>query len=336
MPGVPLRMTRRQAVAHRLRANHLERRLPPGSYLAAARHGIQDSAPRSALVSLHARVEGCEPSAWAAPGLIQTYCPRPAVYVLPVEDLGVFTIGTLPSDPAERAAIEAAADEVCAALRGREVRSTEIRFRDHLVRRASPTGRIALRWTASSLFFREIDPPLVDADEAALELCRRHVHAFAPTTPTAFAWWARREPADADRIWGRLAPELIEVDLEGHPAWALAADEPGLLAPPVRGVRLLPIEELRIFGLDRTGRFIAPMRRLVKEPPFDWFHSHGLLLDGELVGAWGRRGGEVRLRPAFPLAEEVLAAFEREALAMPIPGARMRVEIADPECPAGH
>lgn len=335
MPEAPLRLNRRQAVAHRLRAHRLDRRLAAGGYVEAARYGIQDTAPRSALVSFHARVEACEPSAWEAPGLIQTYCPRWAVYVVPVEDLGLFTIGTMPSDPEGRAAIEAAADTVCAALDGRELRSTETPFDNRLVRKASPTGRVVIRWNASSVLIREIDPPAVDEDEAALELCRRHVHAFAPTTALAFAWWIGRSRDHAERIWNRLMPELVKVDLEGHRAWALAADEPGLLAPPVEGARLLPAEELRIFGVDRTGLFIAPMRRRT-EPPFDTFHPHAMLLDGELVGAWGRHRGEVALRPARRLGDDVRAAFEREALSMPIPGARMRVEIVDPEAPASR
>jgi hypothetical protein len=77
-----LRVSRSQAVAYRLAANHLSRRLPACSYAEAAYAGLQDTAPRDALLGLHARVAGCEPSAWEHPRLIQTYSPRRAVYVL--------------------------------------------------------------------------------------------------------------------------------------------------------------------------------------------------------------------------------------------------------------
>src|SRR5215510_8293735 len=98
----PLVVRRGQAIAYRLAANDLVTRLPPGSYERAARHALQDSYPRSALLSLHARVEGCEPSAWEAERLIQTYSPRAAVHVLPVADWAVYTVGRLPLDPAAR------------------------------------------------------------------------------------------------------------------------------------------------------------------------------------------------------------------------------------------
>src|SRR5215813_8481682 len=117
-----LRVSPTGAVNYRLGVNHLSRRLPAGSYVEAAYVGLQDTAPRDALLGLHARVEACEPSAWHHPGLIQTYSPREAVYVLPVDDFGVFTVGRLPRDPEARQVLEDLAEEACAALDGQELR----------------------------------------------------------------------------------------------------------------------------------------------------------------------------------------------------------------------
>ncbi len=50
-----LAVDRRQAVAYRLETNHLDQRLRPKSYGEAVRFAIQDTIPRSALVSLRAR-----------------------------------------------------------------------------------------------------------------------------------------------------------------------------------------------------------------------------------------------------------------------------------------
>jgi hypothetical protein len=97
-----LRVSGTQAVSYRLSVNNLARRLPAHSYVEAAYVGLQDTAPRDALLGLHARVEDCEPSAWEHSRLIQTYSPRRAVYVLPKDDFGIFTIGHLPRDPAAR------------------------------------------------------------------------------------------------------------------------------------------------------------------------------------------------------------------------------------------
>jgi len=73
---VMLHLTRTQAVNYRLSVNNLSNRLAAGSYVEAAHVGLQDTAPRDALLGMHARVEACEPSAWQDPRLIQTYSPR--------------------------------------------------------------------------------------------------------------------------------------------------------------------------------------------------------------------------------------------------------------------
>jgi hypothetical protein len=117
--AVPMmRVSRAQAVNYRLAVNNLSRRLPAGSYAEAAYAGLQDTAPRDALLGLHARVTACEPSAWEHPQLIQTYSPRAAVYVLPRDDFGVFTVGRLPRDPVARQDLEDRAERVCQELAG--------------------------------------------------------------------------------------------------------------------------------------------------------------------------------------------------------------------------
>ena len=109
-------VTRAQAVNFRLAVNNLSRRLPAGSYAEAAYVGLQDTAPRDALLGLHARVTACEPSAWEHPRLLQTYSPRRAVYVLPKDAFGVFTIGRLPRDPVARQALEEQDERDCREL----------------------------------------------------------------------------------------------------------------------------------------------------------------------------------------------------------------------------
>ena len=58
-----LDLSREQVLAHRRRAGALDERLPPGrtSLERAAWAGLQDSMPRAALLSIHARVEETEP-----------------------------------------------------------------------------------------------------------------------------------------------------------------------------------------------------------------------------------------------------------------------------------
>ncbi|HEY3561435.1 MAG TPA: crosslink repair DNA glycosylase YcaQ family protein, partial [Kribbella sp.] len=221
-------VTREQAVAYRLNVNHLVDRLPPGSHEQAAYAGLQDTGPRDALLGLHARMAGCTPKDWEHPSLLQTYSPRAAVYVLPARDFGVFTLGRLPLDPAAVRRIDELADRVCEILDGRERRGAGI----HGLRAACASGRIALRWDTTSLYAREVPRPAIDVPAARLELCRRHVHAFGPTTPQVFAWWSGLSPADARAVWNQLTGELLELDFDGVPAWILRTDEDRLRSAP--------------------------------------------------------------------------------------------------------
>jgi len=319
-----LRVSRAQAANYRLGVNNLSIRLAAGSHVEAAYAGLQDTAPRDALLGMHARVHACQPSAWQDPRLIQTYSPRAAVYVLPADDFGVFTVGRLPRDPEARRALEDLADQTCRALDGQEVRGTAIP-----VRAACATGRIAVRWTTSALYVRERERPSIDQETARIELCRRHVHAFGPTTPAGFAWWAGVSAADARQTFDAISGELIPVDLAGHDAWVLASDEPAVrLAEPMRGVRLLVAPDLRLFGQDRTRLFVGPGMN-EHSPLQDSFHPNGLVIDGRIVGAWGRRGGRVNVKATGPLTSSTRQAIHAEAASMPIPNTDVTVSLTE-------
>src|SRR5437763_11885285 len=108
----PLVLTRPQILAQRRRVGALDQRLPAGrrSLRRAAWAGLQDSMPRAALLSIHARVEGTEPSTWEDPSLVQLWGPRYSVYVVAARDLTVFSLGRLPDDArGRRVAAEQAA-----------------------------------------------------------------------------------------------------------------------------------------------------------------------------------------------------------------------------------
>jgi len=318
-------VSRAQAVNFRLAANNLSRRLPAGSYAEAAYAGLQDTAPRDALLGLHARVTACEPTAWEHPRLIQTYSPRRALYVLPKDDFGVFTVGRLPRDPVARQALEERAERACRELASQPRPAPDLP--EH--RDVCATGRFAIRWTTSSMRVWEHPRPTIDLEAARIELCRRHVHAFGPTTPAAFAWWAGVSPRDAKRSFDVLAPELLPVDYEGHPAWILAADETALLTTePMRGVRFLVASDLRLFGQDRTGLFVGPGLRQ-HTPLHDTFHPNGLVIDGDIAGTWGRRAGRVTVKVRGPRPARVQAAIRDEAERMPIPGTAVTVSVTE-------
>src|SRR2546428_8162673 len=103
-----LDLTRPQILAFRRHVGALDQRLPHGrrSLRRAAWAGLQDSMPRAALLSIHARVEGTEPSTWEDPSLVQLWGPRYGAYVVAARDPTVFSLGRLPDDAKGRRVAE--------------------------------------------------------------------------------------------------------------------------------------------------------------------------------------------------------------------------------------
>src|SRR3981189_2432187 len=95
-----LDVTRQQILPLRRRVGALDERMPKGqeSLRRAAWAGLQDSMPRAALLSIHARVAGTGPATWEDPSLVQLWGPRYSVFVIAARDLAVFSLGTLPDD----------------------------------------------------------------------------------------------------------------------------------------------------------------------------------------------------------------------------------------------
>ena len=98
--GGALELSRARILAFRRRAGALDQRLAPGpeSLRRAAWAGLQDSMPRAALLSIHARVAETGCAAWEHPSLARLWGPRFSVFVVAACDLPVFALGTLPDD----------------------------------------------------------------------------------------------------------------------------------------------------------------------------------------------------------------------------------------------
>src|SRR5436853_3892513 len=143
-----LSVSREQVLAFRQRATYLHARLPPDRLVEPAFAGLQDRAPRSAVLALHARVEDVSPSAWKDPRFVHVCGPRGAVYVVPSRDVAVFTLGRAPRDSGLAAEVRAAAEKAKRAFRARQAqsdrvlsdRATGVNFRE--LRMASMTGAV--------------------------------------------------------------------------------------------------------------------------------------------------------------------------------------------------
>src|SRR4051794_37215766 len=122
-----LDLTRAQILAFRRTVGALDARLAPGaaSLRRAAWAGLQDSMPRAALLSLHARVTGTRPDTWEDPALIQVWGPRFSAYVVAADDRAVFTLGRLPNDATGRRFAQETADQLEDFLAGRRMSYAE-------------------------------------------------------------------------------------------------------------------------------------------------------------------------------------------------------------------
>src|SRR3990172_6657908 len=190
-----LELTRSQILAFRRRAAALDERLPRGrrALRRAAWAGLQDSMPRAALLSIHARMAGTEPASWEDPSLVQVWGPRFSAYVVAKRDLAVFTVGRLQDEEGPLKRAQDIAARLGAALDGTRMTQGAVaramgEKHGNRLRYAAPTGTVVIRWDGSRQpDIWNVPAPEMDPHEARLELARRYLQVFGPATPEAFA-----------------------------------------------------------------------------------------------------------------------------------------------------
>src|SRR5438034_302982 len=243
-----LTVTRRQVLAFRQRVGALDERLPKSSksLWQAAWAGLQDSMPRAALLSLHARVEGVEPSAWEHRSLAQLWGPRYQTYVVPKRDFALFSLGRLPDSARGRLRAERMAERLYAHLGDARITDREVGRAlgiGNEVRYAATTGTVAIRWDgARAPTVWAVPAAEVDPSDARRELARRYLHVFGPATADGFAGWAGISRRSADEAFTSLERSLLPVRSPLGDEWLLAEDEPAILETGTAAApaRLLP------------------------------------------------------------------------------------------------
>src|SRR6266508_2589870 len=330
-----LDLTRSQILAFRRHVGALDERLPPGSrsLRRAAWAGLQDSMPRAALLSIHARVEGTRPSTWEDPSLVQLWGPRFSAYVVAARDRAVFSFGRLPADGESRRSAHELAARLHAFLGGRRMTYGEagraLGEHPNRLRYAAPTGTVLIRWDgARQPTVWTVPPPDVDPPKARLELARRYLRIFGPTTPAAFAEWAEIAPALGRAAFDALTRSLTPVRTPVGDAWILARDEATFRAPPrpTASARLLPSGDAYFLlqAADRELLVSEADRRRALWTPRVW--PGGVLVGGELVGTWRRADTDVTIQPWRRLLRVEREAVEAEAQSLPLPGVQARIQ----------
>jgi hypothetical protein len=327
--GATLKLTRTQILAYRRAAGALEERLPRGrrSLRQAAWAGLQDSMPRAALLSIHARMTGTTPSTWEDPSLAQLWGPRFSAYVVAARDLPVFSLGRLPDGVAARRRAEDLAARLGEHLGDRRVPYGEaghaLGVDPNALRYAAATGTVAIRWDGARQPLLWVLPrPDVAPHAARAELARRYLHVFGPGTAASFARWAGITPREGAATFEALAAELRPVRTPVGDASVLEGDAPAFASAAGRStaVRLLPSGDAYFLlqGADRELLIPDAQRRPLLWTSRVW--PGAVLANGEIVGTWRRANAIVTIEPWQRLPARVRDSIEAEAAFLPLPG----------------
>ena len=290
--------------------------------------------PRAALLSIHARVEGTQPSTWEDRSLVQLWGPRFSAYVVAAQDVSVFSLGRLPADEKGRRRAEETAARLHALLGDQRMTYGEAGHamgqHPNSLRYAAPTGTVLICWDgARQPTIWTVPPPEIDPAEARLELVRRHLHIFGPATPAAFAQWAGIAPALGRAAFEALTGSLTPTRTPVGDGWILTADEPTFRAAAgsVGGPRLLPSGDAYFLlqGADRELLVPEADRRRALWTPRVW--PGGVLVGGELAGTWRRAHTDITIQPWRRLLPAEREAVQAEADSLPLPGVRERIQV---------
>lgn len=322
-----LRLTRDQILGCRRRVSALDKRLPWGrtSLRQAAWAGLQDSMPRAAVLSIHARVEGALPDSWDDQSLVQVWGPRFSAYVVSAEDRAIFTVGRTPDSSAARQRAEDLATRLAELLGDATMtyREAGLALGEHpnRLRYATTTGTILIRWEGSrSPTIRSVPPPEVTPEEAREELVRRYLHVFGPATAEAFGDWAGVKANSAASRFESLESELSAVQTPIGEGWILSSDEEVFRAsiPQPAPVRLLPSGDTFFLLQGKQRDLVVPSseQRSLLWPSRVW--PGAVLVNGEVAGIWRRSGNEFRIEAWHHLDRRIRAAIEEEAASLPL------------------
>ncbi len=296
--------------------------------------GIQAQILSAAELAIGARVAGItrqdvQAALWEQHALVKTYGPRGTLHLLPADELPLWMAAlqaaeTLSGPPwYQHAGLEPSQaddllDAIGAALDGRCLTRKELadavtgqvgewaRERllsswGELLAPAALAGKLCFGpGTGSQVSFVRADQWIGhwekhDTRDALIELCRRYIAAYGPTTHQDIAHWFRLKSEQAHGLMESLAAELEEVEFLGRRAWLLASD--GRDDPQEAdesSLWLLPQYDCYLLGS-------GPRERIVPEVARPRVNTYGrgrsesatglpvLVIDGAVAGMWERR-----------------------------------------------
>lgn len=300
----------------------------------AAWAGLQDSAPRAALLSLHARVDGISATSLQHPSLVQLWGPRFNDYVVAATDVPVFSLGRLPMDAVRRKRAFDTATRLHAFLEGCRMPFGEagraMGVEPNSLRYAAPTGTVLLHWDgARQPVIWTVPPPEMEPEHARLELARRYLHILGPGTSSSFARWAGISPSTASAIFKQLTGTLLPARTPIGDGWILAEDEAAFRAPPgpVAPARLLPSRDALYLSWGADREILVPDAKRQAELWTSRVWPGALLVSGEIAGVWRRSAAEVTIDLWRRLSSREREAVEIESMSLPLPGLQTPITL---------
>lgn len=122
------------------------------------------------------------------------------------------------------------------------------------------------------------------------ELARRYLAAYGPAAPADLASWSGLALQEARAAWALVADQLLEVRVQGEPAWMLRAHAGHLHESAAENpeLRLLPEFDPYLLGYASRELAVAPghTRRI---HPGGGLVRAAVLVQGQAVGTWRRR-----------------------------------------------
>lgn len=136
--------------------------------------------------------------------------------------------------------------------------------------------------------------PRRDRDESLHELTRRYFATRSPATVQDFAWWSGLTAGDAQRGIDAAGRALTRETLDGRVFWGTrGARASGRAA---RVAHLLPNYDEYFIGFKDRSAFAERLSGggggVVSKASVDALMGHVVVVDGQIVGGWGRPAGK--------------------------------------------
>jgi DNA glycosylase AlkZ-like len=164
--------------------------------------------------------------------------------------------------------------------------------------------RVGKQFTYALLVERAPDARTLPRDEAAAELARRYFLSHGPATVKDFMWWSSLAAADARVGLAAVAPELVEVVVDGSSYWS---------PPPPRKTKqdaagtaylLAAYDEGLLSYRDNRPGLAAHGPQLMRD------NGAAVVIDGRVVGTWRRSV----TRDAVTIAATPFDSFSRRQI----------------------